>query len=154
MSDTRTSTAAPFAEELLSGYLDGALTQQEEQRVRLHLERSAEARALYAELVAMRQAGRSTPFPPAADVQWNESARSAGSALARRLGFTLLGLCVVLWVVAAVVAVAWEGAREPLAGLPGAMIAAGAGGALLVFVSVLADRLRDLPVDRYRRVLK
>ena len=152
MTEIRTPT--PFPEELLSGYLDGALTQQDEQRVRLHLERSPEARALYAELVAMRQAGRSTPFPPAEDVQWNERARTGGSALARRLGFTLLGLSLALWV--AVLALAGAGAvpDESLAWLPGVVGIAGVGGILLVFLSVLADRLRDLPSDRYRRVLK
>ena len=57
-NDPRTGSSMPFPEELLSGYLDGALTQQEEQRVRLHLERSPEARAMLEDLAALRSAAR------------------------------------------------------------------------------------------------
>jgi len=154
MTDTTTRAATPFPEELLSGYLDGALTQQEEQRVRLHLEGSPEAQALLAELAALRHASRTTAFAGGEDRQWSEAARTPGSTVARRLGFALLVVCLVLWVAAAVVASSGEGSREPLAWLPGAVAVTGIGGVVLLFLSVLADRLRDSRGDRYRRVLK
>jgi predicted anti-sigma-YlaC factor YlaD len=158
MTDARPNAALPFPEELLSGYLDGALTQQQEQSVRLHLERSAEARATLEQLAALRQAARSTPFVPVEDRQWSEAPRTPGSALARRLGFTLL----VIWLVAAVGVATWQAVLSPfgLAMTRGMIwwaavlwVAIGAGG-LLVFYSVLADRLHDFRSDRYRGVLK
>jgi predicted anti-sigma-YlaC factor YlaD len=150
MTERPTPGATAFPEELLSGYLDGALTQQEEQRVRLHLERSAEARALLAELGELRQASRATRFAPAEDLQWSERARSPLSAAARWLGFTML----VVWLLGAAVAAAWQASQESMTWWEGALLVTGAGGVLLLFFSVLWDRLRDLPGDRYRRVLK
>ena len=49
-----------FDESLLSGYLDGELTQADEQRVRLRLEGDSEARTMVAEMQRIRQAARST----------------------------------------------------------------------------------------------
>lgn len=80
MTEPRSDPATPFPEELLSGYLDGALTQQEEQRVSLHVEGSPQARALLAELAALRQASRTTDFEPVEDRQWCEAPRTPGSA--------------------------------------------------------------------------
>jgi anti-sigma factor RsiW len=154
MTDSPTRSGTAFPEELLSGYLDGALTQQDEQRVRLHLERSPAARALYQELAAMREAGRTTRFPAVEDLQWSEAARTPGSALARRLGWVLVILCPLLWIGSAVTLASWE-EPPPTAGWLFALVAgAGLGGGLLLLVSVIADRLRDSRGDRYRRVLK
>jgi anti-sigma factor RsiW len=150
MTDRPTPVAAPFPEELLSGYLDGALTQQEEQRVRLHLERSPEARALLAELIELRQASRGTRFAPAEDLQWSERPRSPVSAAARWLGFALLAL----WALGLSAVIVWQASLEGAAWWEGALLLTGAAGILLLFVSVLWDRLRDLPGDRYRRVEK
>ncbi len=156
--DSGASTATPFPEELLSGYLDGALTQQEEQQVRLHLERSPEARAMLEELAALRQAARSTPFAPVEDRQWSEQPRTRASAVALRLGIVLLALCGLGLAVVAV----WQASHAPFGtemkrGMiwwGAALWVSGLGGALLVFLSVLGDRLSDRRHDRYRRVLK
>ena len=152
MTDSRPNAVTPFPEELLSGYLDGALTQQEEQRVRLHLERSPEARALLDQLAALRGASRTTAFAPVEDRQWSEAARTPASAAARRLGFALLAV----WVLVAVGIWLYEASRQStsMTWWEATLLVTGVGGALLLFVSVLADRLRDLRVDRYRRVLK
>ena len=156
--DSSASTATPFPEELLSGYLDGALTQQEEQQVRLHLERSPEARAMLEELAALRQAARSTPFAPIEDRQWSEAPRTRASAIAMRLGIVLLALCGL----GLVIGVVWQASHAPFGTeMKRGMIwwaaglwVSGLGGALLVFLSVLGDRLSDRRHDRYRRVLK
>ena len=151
MTDRSTTTGAgPLAEELLSGYLDGALTQQEEQRVRVHLDRSPEARALLAELAELREASRGTRFPAPEDLQWDERPRSALSAAARWLGFIM----VALWALGAVALAVWQPAPERIAGWERPFVVLGIGGVLLLFVSVVWDRLRDLPGDRYRRVRK
>jgi anti-sigma factor RsiW len=73
MTDPSSNGPTPFPEELLSGYIDGALTRQEEERVRIHLERSPEARALTAELTELRRAigaTRSAPPPLSTVARW------------------------------------------------------------------------------------
>ena len=156
--DPLAGTTVPFPEELLSGYLDGALTQQEEQQVRLHLERSPEARAMLDDLAALRAAARGTPFAPVEDRQWSEAPRTRASAWAMWLGLGLLalgGLGVVFVIV-------WQSTHAPFGtemkrGMiwwAAALWTSGLGGTLLVFFSILSDRLTDRRHDRYRRVLK
>ena len=156
--DPMTGSPVPFPEELLSGYLDGALTQQEEQQVRLHLERSPEARAMLEDLGALRSAARQTPFATIEDRQWSEQPRTRGSALAMRLGLVLLSL----WGLAVVFVIGWQASHAPsgtemhrgMIWWAAALWASGLGGALLVFLSILGDRITDRRHDRYRRVLK
>ena len=98
-----------FSEELLSGYLDGALTQGEDQRVRLHLEDCAACRALYAELTTMRETTMKTRFVLPADDQWDERPRGSLSRLFRGTGWTL----TVGWLVALALFAAWQLATGP-----------------------------------------
>jgi predicted anti-sigma-YlaC factor YlaD len=139
-----------FGEELLSGYLDGALTQRERQRVSLHLESCPDCRRELAELGAVRSAARGTAFALPADEEWGELPRTAGSRALRLGGWALVGLWLAVVLGSGVVellrsaAPAWE--RVAIAG-------AVAGFALLL-LSVLLDRLHDLRHDRYRRVEK
>lgn len=148
MSDDspRSSGPCPFEETLVTGYIDRALPQQEAQKVRLHLEDCETCRKLHDEFLALRQAALSTRFPePDA---WPELPKTVPSRLSRGLGWTLL----VVWLVVAATVAVWRfvtSSGDPLVvflglGLPG--------GLLLLFLSVLLDRLRELPNDRYRRV--
>jgi len=139
-----------FDEELLSGYLDGALTQGERQRVRLHLEDCPACRAELAEMTDLREAAMSTRFALPADDQWNEAPRGAVSRLSRGTGWLL----VVVWIVAVAGFALWELATGPASLVEKLLVFAGLSGAALLFVSVLVDRLRTWPVDRYRRVPK
>lgn len=139
-----------FDEILLSGYLDRELTQGETQRVRLHLEDCPSCRALLAELTRLREATRTTPFRPPADDQWDERPRGAASFLARRAGWTL----IVAWLGAITVFAVWQLARAPEDLWVKVAVFSLAAGPVLLFLSVLADRLRTLRTDRYRRVLK
>ena len=123
-----------FPEELLSGYLDRALTQGEHQRVRVHLEDCAACRGLLAELAALRETAMNTRFLIPADDQWNERPRGGLSRVLRGGGW--------------LVATAPESLFEKL------LIFGGASGGALLFLSALVDRLRALPGDRYRRVEK
>lgn len=137
-----------FDEALLSGYLDGVLTQSERQRVELELERSEAARTLFAQLETLRIATRTTRFVVPDDLQWDERPRTRTTAWSRRLGWLLVLLCLGAVVGLGILeVVAWGGL--------GAMLAlGGVAGVGLLFGSVAADRWRELPHDRYRRVLK
>lgn len=139
-----------FPEELLSGYLDRALTQGERQRVRIHLEDCAACRAELAELAALRETAMTTEFVVPADDQWDERPRGSLSSVLRGGGWLL----VVAWILAVAGYAAWEVATGPEGPLVKLFVFGGASGAALLFLSVLVDRLRALPIDRYRRVEK
>lgn len=139
-----------FDEELLSGYLDGALTQGDQQRVALHLEGCPQCRAELAELASLRTAARDTAFAVPADDDWGELPRTSGSRALWLGGWTLLGVwlavvlgCGLVELMRSTVPV-WE--RVAVAGA-----VAGFG---LLLLSVLLDRLHTLRHDRYRRVHK
>jgi len=139
-----------FAEELLSGYLDGALTQGDEQRVRLHLEDCAECRARVEEMTQLREVIMTTRFQTPDDDQWDETPRGAASRLTRSAGWLL----VAAWLACMTCFVLWEVATGPQGWFEKSLVFGGLLGLALLFVSVLLDRLRVMPGDRYRGVQK
>jgi anti-sigma factor RsiW len=142
------SCRSTFEESLLSGYVDGELTQSDSQRVRLHLEECPACRALVEDLQQMREAAMTTPFPSPGDDEWRESPRSLASHWVRRMGWVL----VILWMLGAGW-LAFEGiVQGPAAWYEKALIAILVGGGFLLFLSVLLDRLKVLKSDRYGRV--
>ncbi len=142
--------APEFEQSLLSGYVDGELTQADNQRVRVHLDHCDSCRQLVMEIRQIRQAASSTPFPVPTDEQWWEAPRSGGSRWLRRLGWTLVGLWLAgeLWLVTRALIEGSASAFEKVA------VAGLTGGVVLLFLSVLLDRLAVLRTDRYRRVQK
>jgi len=145
-----TECQRPFDEALLTGYLDQVLTQEEEQRVRLHLEDCAACRSLVDDLKEMREAAMTTQFNVPTDDQWREAPRGAASSLAFGLGW----LMVIVWLVGIsgfVLGQLWSGPET----LTEKLLAFGlASGVALLFFSVLIDRIRTYKTDRYRRVQK
>jgi len=139
-----------FAEELLSGYLDGALTQGDRQRVRLHLEDCPDCRARFQEMTTLREATMTTRFAIPADDQWDETPRGALSLWSRRLGWAL----VVTWAAGLACFLLWQIAAGPESLLEKTVIFGGILGVVLLFISVLSDRLRAIPTDRYTQVHK
>lgn len=139
-----------FDEALISGYLDGELTQGEEQRVQLHLEDCAECRSMTDELRRLKEATMATEFQVPEDTQWDETPRGAASGILRNFGW----LIALAWVVGTLGYGLWQTATGS-AELFEVIIVFGFWLALgLVFLSVLIDRLKTLKTDRYRRVTK
>ncbi len=142
------TSSQPFDEELLSGYLDGALNQAESQKVRLCLENDAEARALFEEMKTLRAATSSTRFKAPDDDAWPELPHTLPGKATRPLGWIVL----TAWLLVVGSLALWRfltASGSPLEifltlGLPGGLV--------LLFVSVLSDRLRELKSDRYRGV--
>ena len=138
----------PFDEELLSGYIDQALPHHQAQRVRIHLEDCTSCRELYEQLSSMRNVALGTEFLVPADEEWPELPKTGFGRLSRSLGWLLL----TSWTLVITAYALWQflsQTGDPLEiflvlGLPGAF--------LLLFLSVLADRLKDLKTDRYRGV--
>lgn len=142
------SCTRSFDEELLSGYLDHALNQAQSQKIRVHIEDCDACRSLYEELRTLRTAARDTVFKEPEEEAWPELPATPSSRLSRSLGWVL----VVSWLVVVSAFALWRffsQTGDPLEifivlGLPG--------GFVLLFLSVLIDRLRDLRTDRYRGV--
>jgi len=137
-----------FDEALLSGYLDRALPQVESQKIRIHLEDCGECRALYEELRTLRETTMSTNFKVPDDDQWPELPKTRPSRFSRSLGWTLL----VSWLVVISVLTLWRFLSQASDALEIFLILGLPGGLLLLFCSVLMDRLHELKSDRYRGV--
>jgi anti-sigma factor RsiW len=139
-----------FDETLISGYLDGELTQGDAQRVRLHLEDCETCRRLAGELGQLREVTMSTEFKVPDDSQWDETPSGGLSAVFRNFGWMILlawfaGITgFALWQVATESENLWET-------LIGFSMFLGFG---LVFLSVLLDRLKARKTDRYLGVKK
>jgi len=138
-----------FPEEFLTGYLDQALTQEDSQRVRLHLEECPECAEIYEDMSKMREATMATEFE-SEDVQWEETPRSGLSRLLRILGlFLLLG-----WLIVLLGLTLWLPQDSQALWWTRWISASGISGTALVFFSVLIDRLRVKKTDRYLGVKK
>jgi predicted anti-sigma-YlaC factor YlaD len=139
-----------FDETLISGHLDGELTQAAEQRVHLHLEDCTYCRRLFEELAAMREAAMTTEFTTPDDRQWDERPHSRASLALRSIGWLL----AIIWAVGLSGFALWhwwqgsEGLVERL------LVFGGLSAVALLFGSVLLDRLATARTDRYREVEK
>ena len=139
-----------FDEALLSGYLDGVLTQADRQRVRLHLEECVSCRRLTEEMAKIRDVTISTLFKLPADDQWDETPQGPLSRVTQGLGWTIL----LVWLVGMAGFTAGQLWSGPEALLQKLLVFGGVAGFALLFISVLIDRLRTLRTDPYRRVEK
>ena len=139
-----------FDEALLSGYVDHALTQADEQRVRVHLEDCDDCRAAVDDMKRLREVTMSAEFEVPSDDQWSEMPRSTGSRLSMGLGWAVL----LVWLVTLTGYTGWQFAvsDEPL--LTKVLAFAGWTGIGLLFLGVVLDRLRAMRTDRYREVEK
>jgi len=142
--------ARTFDEALLSGYVDGELTQADEQLVRVHIEDCAACRTQVKEMQQLREVTMSSRFNVPAEDQWSEAPRGTASRLAFGLGWTF----VIVWASIVGGYALWEFWRSD--GPTGAKLLAFApvSGAVLLFLSVLIDRLKAMRTDPYRRVQK
>ena len=89
-------------------------------------------------------------FALPADDQWDETPRGVFSLWSRRLGWAL----VVTWAVGLACFLLWQIAAGPESLLEKTLVFGGLLGVALLFISVLSDRLRAIPTDRYTNVHK
>jgi predicted anti-sigma-YlaC factor YlaD len=137
-----------FDETLISGHLDGELTQAAEQRVSVHLEDCAQCRGLLVELQTMREATMSTEFSRPADDQWDERPRTAASFLARGTGWVL----AVVWLIAVGGYGLWQFWQSSANLFERLLVFGGLSAAALLFCSVVLDRIASARTDPYREV--
>lgn len=139
-----------FKEALLSGFLDGELTQASEQKVRVHLEDCRNCRTLFDDLKRLRGVTMNTKFVEPSDEQWDEAPRGSVSLMARGLGW-VLGIVWLLAVGGFALWSAWQEAENLLERL---LIFGGLSALALLLLSVILDRIRAARSDRYREVKK
>ena len=139
-----------FDQHLISGYLDGELTQQDTQRVRIHLEDCPECKALAAELKAVKEATMSTTFHVPKDDQWDESPRSPVTRWLQRIGWVV----ALVWLTVTVAYGVWQVTRD-VENLWELVLVFGLWAGLgLVFVAVAVDQIGKRKNDKYRSVQK
>ena len=139
-----------FDQALLSGYLDDVLTQQDTQRVRLHLESCTSCSHLVKEMKTTREATMTSTFATPPDDQWDERPRGGLSRLSFGLGWAIL----IVWFVAITgftLGQLWSGPESLTEKL---LIFSALAAITLLLLSVLIDRLKRLGSDRYRRIEK
>ena len=141
---------ASFDETMISGHLDGELTQVTEQKVRVHLEDCEHCRTVLGELRALREATLATEFHKPDDSQWDERPRTGVSLVARGTGWMM----AIVWAVFCAGYALWHlwlGSANLVERL---LIFGGLSAFALLFTSVLLDRLRAAKTDPYREVKK
>ena len=137
-----------FDETLISGHIDGELTQADDQKVSIHIKDCDHCRRLFDELITMRETAMTTRFDVPTDDQWNEGPRGGLSSTARALGWTM----AVVWVVVVTGFGLWQAWQGPESMFEKLLIFGGVSAIALLFVSVILDRVATAKTDRYREV--
>ena len=135
--------------EQLSGYMDGELTQQQRQRVELHLQGCEECTAMLQELSALRERMGQSRLSPAFEDKWREVMDDPGVQASKGIGWLLLigagmiilGVIIVAFFSDSGISTAWK-----------ILISAFYLGLAALFVSVLRQRLIERKTDKYKDV--
>lgn len=137
-------------DELLSGYIDGELTQQDAQRVRLHCESCNECSRALDELRELRESIGKSNLSNVSQDTWRESMNDTSVKATRGIGWLLFiggimigaGIGVYEFIINA----------ESMTLLEKLLAGGIYGGLLLLFISVLRQRLIERKTDRYKDV--
>ncbi len=135
--------------EMLSGFLDEELTQQEAQKVMLLLESDDEYRRLHDEMLAMRQEVQSLSLQDSELEHLDKLFQEPVAKTSRIFGFALLAISAVILVALTMYAVIIHQAISIW--LKFAIGFLSAGGLFLLF-SVLRQRMMVSKHDKYNRV--
>ena len=138
-----------FSEKMLSGYIDGELTQQERQQVEIHCETCEDSRKTLDELRRLRQEVGQSEMNVYGEEKWRETMNENSVTLSRGLGWLLLigGLLAL----AAIVLYEFWFNSGGLTAMK-LIVAAIYGGLLVLFISVLRQRLIERKTDKYKDV--
>jgi len=135
--------------ELISGFLDGELTQQEAQKISLLIETDVEYRRLYQELSQMRVEVQSLSLQEQELEHLDRLFKEPVAKTTRIFGFALvaIGAVVVVGLILFRIFI-----HPELGLLEKILVGALGGGTLLLLFSVLRQRLINAKKDKYKRV--
>ena len=134
---------------LLSGLLDDELTQQDRQRVELHVEACSPCRATLDELATLRRDIAALEQPQPSPEQWSRIMSVVSRKTSRALGWLLGVVGAVILVGFAV----WQFSIDDTVPALTKIGALALGlGVVFLLVSVLLDRLAARKTDRYKDV--
>jgi len=135
--------------ELLSGYLDGELTQQERQRVEIHRDSCTACKTSLDELQALRESiGKARLSAVGQDV-WREMMDEPAVRTTRSIGWLLLVGGVLIATGIGLFAFVFSSSLSVVEKLIAGAIY---GGLALLFYSVLRQRLIERKTDKYKDV--
>lgn len=144
-------TDCDLIREALSAYLDGELTQQESQKVAVHLRDCQACREVYEDFQRIREDIRRLEFPQPSEEQWRTIMGGFAFKTTRGLGW-------LLWAAGLAVLVAYgayEFIRDPsIHAVERIGVLALILGLVLLLVTVLIERVSALKTDKYKDVEK
>jgi hypothetical protein len=135
--------------EMLSGYIDGELTQQDRQRVRLHCEVCQHCRRQLEDLRTMRDRVGAARLSTIDENAWRETMNDTTVRATRGIGWLLFIGGILLASGFAVYEIITD---SSLSAFEKTIIGGIYGGLLLLFVSVLRQRLIERKTDKYKDV--
>ena len=137
------------AEIQISGYLDDELTQQESQKVRLHIESCTHCRKLHDELVSLRENMQQLSYPVSDEEMLDILERDLTAKTARSFGWVFVIIAgVVLFFIGLYGFLAAPGMPTIVKILYGLFWLGG----LSLFASVARQRIMTYKNDKYRKV--
>ena len=136
-------------EELLTGYIDAELTQQDSQRVAIHIEQCEECRKTYRELQQLQHAVHETRYPELEQEALDKMMNDMTSRTVQGVAWFALSAGLAMIIAFAVYAFWIETGMSWYEKLAMSLIW---GGGIGLFVSVLRQRLIARKTDKYRRV--
>lgn len=136
-------------DDLLSGFVDGELTQQDRQRVSLHCETCDQCRENLADLQALRERISNARLSEVGEDKWRESMNDTSVQNPRSIGWLLL--ITGLLAIAGVALAGFLFSDELHIGMKLILIAIYGGLASLLY-SVLRQRLIERKTDKYKDV--
>ncbi|MFZ0429157.1 MAG: zf-HC2 domain-containing protein [Acidobacteriota bacterium] len=135
----------------LSGYLDNELTQQESQRIELHLETCAHCRQVLEELREAQQAAQKLELAQPSHEEWKHMENHILEKSTRGLGWVIL----IVWSIITAAYAIFQFAMSPSEPLFEKILVFSLFlGIALLFLSVLSERIRESRTDRYKGVQK
>lgn len=135
--------------ELISGYLDGELTQQEAQRVALLVETNSEYKQLFDELTLMRREVQSLSLQQQELEHLDNLFKEPLVKTTRILGLALVGISGVGLIIVTLFMIL---TNPDIPMFEKVLVGIMSGGSLLLLVSVLRQRLISAKNDKYKRV--
>lgn len=138
--------------DLLSGYVDHELTQQQSQRVQIHLDTCPECSKLHADLQNMKEQLRQLSYPISDEEMLAKLEQDLFASSSRNFGWVLLGAGALFAMVAGTVAFFMFLAAPDVPVLVKLFDGLLVVGGLALFVSVVRERMLTYKKDKYRNV--